>query len=60
MLQSNKKMAYPKKLTVAIPDAQISDLKSRLSQIRWPDQLKGVGWKYGSELSYVKVIILDR
>ncbi|KAK9917222.1 hypothetical protein WJX75_001993 [Coccomyxa subellipsoidea] len=47
-------MAYPKKLTVAIPDAQISDLKSRLSQIRWPDQLKGVGWEYGSELSYVK------
>ena len=48
-------MSHPKKLTIAVKDTQISDLKSRLAQTRWPDQLNGVGWEYGSELSYVKV-----
>lgn len=48
-------MSHPKKLTIAVKDTQISDLKSRLAQTRWPDQLEGVGWEYGSELSYLKV-----
>ncbi|BDA50390.1 Epoxide hydrolase 1 [Coccomyxa sp. Obi] len=47
-------MSHPKKLTIAVKDTQISDLKARLAQTRWPDQLEGVGWEYGSELGYVK------
>lgn len=48
-------MTRPKKLTVRVKDEEIDDLKARLRQTRWPDQLEGVGWEYGSELSYMKV-----
>jgi pimeloyl-ACP methyl ester carboxylesterase len=39
---------------VDIPQADLDDLKARLSRARWPDQLPGVGWDYGIPLDYVK------
>jgi microsomal epoxide hydrolase len=37
-----------------VPDEVLADLKARLSRSRFPDQLPGAGWDYGSELSYVE------
>ena len=42
--------------TISIPEAQLSDLKRRLRDTRWPDQLEGAGWRFGTELGYVRVI----
>jgi microsomal epoxide hydrolase len=39
-----------------VPDAAIEDLKRRLRETRWPDQLDGAGWDYGSELGYVRAL----
>ncbi len=39
---------------VHVPDAVLDDLRARLSRTRWPDQIEGAGWDYGSELSYVR------
>lgn len=39
---------------VNVPESVIEDLKARLQRTRFPDQLPGAGWDYGSELSYVK------
>jgi pimeloyl-ACP methyl ester carboxylesterase len=36
-----------------VPD-QIEDLKIRLLKTRWPDEIKGSGWEYGTNLSYLK------
>jgi len=30
------------------------DLRKRLRNTRWPDQVQNAGWKYGTELSYLK------
>lgn len=40
--------------TIDVPDSVLVDLKERLGRTRFPDQLEGAEWTYGSELSYVK------
>ncbi len=32
----------------------IDDLKFRISQTRWTDEIKGSSWQYGANLSYIK------
>jgi epoxide hydrolase len=39
---------------IDVPQAELDDLKARLAQTRWPDQLPGVGWDYGIPLDYVQ------
>lgn len=40
--------------SIAIPEADVADLRTRLARTRWPDQLPGVGWDYGIPLDYVR------
>ena len=42
--------------TIAIPQADLDDLRSRLAGTRWPDELPGVGWRRGVPLSYLKTL----
>ncbi|HMG41167.1 MAG TPA: epoxide hydrolase [Acidimicrobiales bacterium] len=39
---------------IDIPQAQLDDLKARLADTRWPDELPDVGWSYGVPTSYLK------
>ena len=39
---------------VRVPDGALEDLRARLGMTRWPDELPGVGWGYGTALGYVK------
>ncbi|MGH7286714.1 MAG: epoxide hydrolase family protein [Myxococcota bacterium] len=39
---------------IEVPDAVLEDLQARLARTRWPDQIPGTGWEYGSELAYVQ------
>jgi len=32
----------------------VDDLKFRIRQTRWTDEIKGSGWQYGADLSYIK------
>lgn len=43
--------------TIAIPDADIADLKARLARARIPDQIPGTGWDYGTDMSYLRELI---
>jgi pimeloyl-ACP methyl ester carboxylesterase len=40
--------------TIAIPQADLDDLRERLARTRWPSQLPGVGWSRGVPLDYLK------
>lgn len=40
--------------TIAVPDEVLDDLRDRLRRTRWPDQIPGAGWDYGSELGAVQ------
>jgi pimeloyl-ACP methyl ester carboxylesterase len=39
---------------IAIPDETLRDLKARLRAARFPDQLAGTGWDYGTDTAYLK------
>jgi microsomal epoxide hydrolase len=42
---------------IDIPQADLEDLRERLSRTRWPDELSGVGWALGPPLGYLKELV---
>jgi epoxide hydrolase len=40
--------------TLDIPQTQLDDLRARLANTRWPDELPGVGWSRGVPVGYLK------
>ncbi|KIO75079.1 multidrug MFS transporter [Pedobacter lusitanus] len=43
-----------KPFSVYVPQQVLDDLKLRLNLTRWPDQITGSDWNYGTDLSYMK------
>jgi pimeloyl-ACP methyl ester carboxylesterase len=43
-----------REFAVDVPDAVLDDLRDRLARTRWPDQLPGSGWEYGTDLEYLR------
>src|SRR5262249_1943821 len=43
-----------KQFRIAIPDADVDDLKARLARTRWPDTIPGSGWDYGVDLAWAR------
>src|SRR5215467_6496401 len=39
---------------VDVPQATLDDLKARLGRTRWPDEVEGAGWDYGTSLVYLR------
>ena len=39
---------------IDVPQAVLDDLRDRLARTRWPDQVPGSGWDYGTDLSYLR------
>jgi pimeloyl-ACP methyl ester carboxylesterase len=39
---------------IEVGDAAIADLKKRIAATRWPDEVTGAGWEYGTNGSYLK------
>jgi epoxide hydrolase len=42
---------------IAIPPADLDDLRDRLGRTRWPDELPDVGWAYGVPLDYLQGLV---
>jgi hypothetical protein len=40
--------------TIAIPGADLEDLRERLRRTRWPQQLPDAGWERGVPIDYLK------
>ena len=43
--------------TVEVPEAALEDLRERLALTRWPDEIPGSGWDYGSNLAYIQELV---
>ena len=39
---------------VSIPDEALADLRARLTAARWPNEIPGAGWSYGTDLGYLR------
>ncbi|MFF9039935.1 epoxide hydrolase family protein [Streptomyces sp. NPDC014892] len=44
----------PAPFRIAIPQDRLDDLRRRLADTRWPDELPGVGWSRGVPAGYLK------
>jgi pimeloyl-ACP methyl ester carboxylesterase len=42
------------RLTIHVSDDELRDLQSRLRATRWPDEIPGAGWDYGTSLPYLQ------
>ena len=47
----------PEPFSVHIEDELLEDLRNRLAATRWPNELPGTGWDYGSNLDYMKELV---
>jgi pimeloyl-ACP methyl ester carboxylesterase len=43
--------------TVAVPEAVLADLRERLARTRFPEQIPGAGWDYGTDLDYQRDLV---
>ena len=44
--------------TIRIPEATLADLRARLDRVRFPDELPGGGWRYGTDLAYLRELVV--
>jgi pimeloyl-ACP methyl ester carboxylesterase len=42
---------------IDVPEATLTDLKERLSKTRFPSEIEGSGWDYGTNLAYLKALL---
>jgi pimeloyl-ACP methyl ester carboxylesterase len=42
---------------IKVPQAVLQGLKKRLARTRWPDEVVGAGWDYGTNLEYLKALV---
>src|SRR5262245_66482327 len=42
---------------IEVSDAVLEDLRQRLSRTRFPDEIPGSGWGYGTNLAYLRELV---
>ncbi len=42
---------------IEVADEVLIDLKERLRRTRWPDQIPGTTWEYGTDMAYLKELV---
>lgn len=45
---------------IAVSGAVLSDLRERLARTRFPDEIAGSAWGYGSALAYMRELVAYR
>src|SRR6266536_4063197 len=43
--------------TVDVPESALEELRDRLARTRWPDEVEGAGWDYGTNGGYLKELV---
>jgi epoxide hydrolase len=44
----------PEPYRLAVHDEVLDDLRQRLARTRWPDEIPDSGWRYGSNLAFMR------
>ncbi len=47
----------PRPFTIRIGEDVLADLRERLARVQWPDEIPGAGWRYGTDLGYMKELV---
>lgn len=43
--------------SIQVSDDALDDLQTRLNRARFPDELEGIGWEYGTDVAYLKELV---
>ena len=43
--------------TITVAQRTLDDLRERLARTRWPDEVQGADWEYGTNLEYLKSLV---
>ena len=43
---------------IRVADAVLRDLQDRLARTRFPNEIRDAGWEYGTDLSYLKALVI--
>jgi pimeloyl-ACP methyl ester carboxylesterase len=43
--------------TIEVPESVLEDLRERLQRTRWPGEIAGGGWTYGTNLDYMRELV---
>lgn len=43
--------------TIVVAQRTLDDLRERLDRTRWPDEIQGADWDYGTNLAYLKSLV---
>lgn len=46
-----------KPFEIKVPQKVLTDLQQRLKRTRWPDEIDGADWNYGTNLDYLKSLV---
>jgi epoxide hydrolase len=46
-----------REFSIDVPAARLADLADRLARTRWPDEVPGTGWAYGTDQARVKDLV---
>jgi pimeloyl-ACP methyl ester carboxylesterase len=47
----------PIPFTIDVPDTELRDLDERLARTRWPEQIPGSAWTYGTDTAYLRELV---
>jgi len=47
----------PHPFSIRVSDDVLDDLRARLARVRWPDEIAGEPWRYGTDLTYMKSLV---
>jgi pimeloyl-ACP methyl ester carboxylesterase len=54
---NNDRPMKAEEFIIDIPEEQLTDLKDRLENTRWPDEIEDSGWDFGTNLSYMQQLV---
>ncbi|CAN0369522.1 unnamed protein product, partial [Phaeothamnion confervicola] len=43
--------------SLQVGDDVLADLKARLARVRWPDEIPGSDWKFGTDVAYLRSLV---
>ena len=46
-----------KPFVIGVPQEVLDDLAVRLADTRWPDEIPGTGWDYGTNMAYLRELV---
>jgi microsomal epoxide hydrolase len=47
----------PRPFAIRVADDVLADLHARLARVRWPDEIPGEPWKYGTDLATMRALV---